>query len=124
MGTFRAPVEVGDTAGRQFERLETLVDRGATYLSVPRSLLLRLGVQPIERRPFTLADGSAAEYEVGLVSLRMNGRTLPTLCVFGDERAEPLLGAVLLEMFLLAADPVGRRLVPVRGRLMVSQPTA
>ncbi len=46
------------------------------------------------------------------------GQTLPTLVVFGDEGSIPLLGAYTLEGFGLAADPINRRLVPVRGLAM------
>lgn len=118
MGTFQVTIEVGNPIELHFERIEALVDTGATYLVVPRNVLTTLGVRPIERRPFTLADGRTVEYEVGVVSLRLQGRTFPVLCVFGDEGSEPLLGAVALETFLLAADPVGKRLVSVPGRLM------
>jgi len=118
MGTFEVTVEVGDLEGSGFEAVEALVDTGATYLAVPRPLLESLGIRPLERRPFRLGDGRIAEYEVGLVSLRMDGRTLPVLCVFGEAGAQPLLGAVALETFGLAADPVSRRLIPVPGLLM------
>ena len=42
---------------------------------------------------------------------------MPTLCIFGDAGTEPLLGAITLEAFLLAADPHNKRLVPVTGYL-------
>ena len=98
--------------------VEALVDTGATYLTVPRPLLESLEVRPLERRLFRLGDERTVEYEVGIVALRIDQRTLPVLCVFGDPTSRPLLGAVALETFSLAADPVGRRLVPVPGLLM------
>ena len=118
MGTFSVPVEVGDANGHRFLPMEALVDTGATYLVVSRRVLESLGVEPLERGPFSLANGHIVEYDIGLVSLRLEGRLLPVLCVFGDEDSEPLLGAVALESFRLAPDPVGQRLVPVPGRLM------
>lgn len=118
MGTFHVSVEVGDARSERFEIVEALVDTGATYLKVPRPLLDSLGVTPIEKRPFTIADGTTAEYEVGVVYLRIDGTALPVLCVFGEPGAESLLGAVALETFGLAADPVRRQLVRVPGLLM------
>ena len=118
MGTFYVTIEVGDVDGVRFERMEALVDTGVTYPAIPRGVLTSLGYKPIERRPFKLADDRIVEYDVGVVSLRLDGRTLPVVCVFGDEGSEPLLGAVALENFLLAADPVNTQLVPVAGRLM------
>ena len=97
--------------------MRALVDTGATYLVVPSNVLTRLRCEPIERRSFALADDRIAEYDVGMVSLRLDGRTLPVLCVFGDKTTEPLLGAVALESFLLSADPVNSVLIPVLGRL-------
>ena len=38
---------------------------------------------------------------------------LPTLVIFGDKESEPLLGAVTLEEFGLAIDPVNKSLMPV-----------
>ena len=118
MGTFTVTVEVGDSAGNQFRSVEAMVDTGATYPTVPRDVLSSLGVEPIERASFVLANGQTVEYDVGLISLRLEGRTLPVLCVFADEGSEPLLGAIALESFRLAVDPIAQRLVPVPGRLM------
>ena len=118
MGTFHVSIQVGDQQGVRFRSMDALVDTGATYLSVPREVLLGLGCQPLEKRRFSLADGHIVEYDVGVVSLRLDGRVIPILCVFGDEGSEPLLGAVALETFLLAPDPVNQTLIPVTGRLM------
>lgn len=48
----------------------------------------------------------------------MGGRAEVTLLVFGEPDTAPLLGAYALEGLRLAADPTGRRLVPVPGLLM------
>ena len=85
---------------------------------VPRSVLVSLGVSVAEQRPFTLADGRRTRYDVGVASLRLEGRSFPVLTVFGDDGVQALLGAVALETFALAADPIGERLVPVSGLLM------
>ena len=122
MGTFHVPIEVGDPEGHRFERIEALVDTGSTYLVVPKNLLDELGCRRIGKRPFGLADDRVVEYEVGVVTLRLNGEALPVLCVFGDEGSDALLGAVALETFLLAADPVNGTLVPVTGMLKRSVP--
>lgn len=119
MGTFNIPILVGDLLGGDYVETRALVDTGASYLVLPRTMLVRLGVSALERRSFVLADGRHVEYDVGMVSLRLDGRSFPVLCVFGEEGAEPILGAVALEIFGLGVDPVGQRLVPVPGRLML-----
>lgn len=120
MGTFKVQMEIGDSAGERWESLEALVDTGATYTMLPAPLLRRLGVTPYTRDVFELADGRRAQYEIGHGWLRLDGRTVITLVVFGDADAEPLLGAYALEGLRLAPDPVGRRLIPVPGLLMTA----
>lgn len=118
MGTFRVQVEIGDPAGQRYEPVEVLVDTGATYTTVPRPLLDSLGVIPHVRDTFILADGRRVERDIGRAWVRVDGRAELTLVVFGEPEAPALLGAYALEGLRLAADPVGRRLVPVPGLLL------
>ena len=39
MGTFTIPLEVADLQGTQFIEVESLVDTGATYTSIPEDVL-------------------------------------------------------------------------------------
>lgn len=117
MGSFRVQVEIGDPAGNRFDTVEALVDTGATYTWIPRDMLERLGVRREEERPFLLADGRQVSYGIAWIRVRIDGRTQPTIAVFGDPGSEPLLGVFTLEGFGLAADPVNRRLIPVPGLL-------
>lgn len=117
MGSFRVPVEIGTLSGERFEPMEALVATGATYTSLPRQLLERLGVQPEENWPFVMADGREVTYPIASVRVRIAGRNRLTVAVFGEPQSEPLLGVVTLEEFGLAADPVNRRLVPVPALL-------
>lgn len=48
MGVFAVPMDVGDLQGVRFERLQALVDTGASHTRMPRSVLERLGVVPYE----------------------------------------------------------------------------
>ena len=102
--------------------LDALVDTGATYTLAPASVLRRLGVEPIGRQTFHVADGSRVEREIGWLLVRIGGEERPTVVVFGDEGADALIGAVTLEEFGLGVDPVGRRLVPVDGYLVGLRP--
>ena len=81
-------------------------------------MLARLGVTAIELRPFTLADERQIEYDVGMTLPGLDGRSFQVLTVFGEDDSRPLLGAVALETFGLAIDPVRQRLVSVAGLLM------
>lgn len=119
MGTFRVPIEIAAVGGSHFERLDALVDTGATYTSVPRDVLERLGVRPADRRPFELADGQEVWFETGWMQVRIGDQSEPTIVVFGEASSEPILGAFTLEGFLLAVDPARQRLLRVPGLLKV-----
>ena len=117
MGEFYWPVGVWSGDRERLETVGALVDTGASYSMFPRSMLERLGIATLERHWFELADRSIVEYDVGEALLRVNGRERTTSVMFGDEDAEPLLGANALQEFLLVVDPVAEELVLRTGRL-------
>ena len=119
MGTFRVQMEIGDPDGERFQTVEALVDTGATYTSAPASLLRQLGIAPRNTGAFILADGSRSERQIGQTWVRLDDESNIVPVVFADERSTPLLGAVTLEIFRLGVDPVGKRLIPVDGLLLV-----
>lgn len=122
MGHFHVTLHIGHQSGRPLERIEALVDTGATYTWIPRDVLERLHVTPQEDWPFVLADGREVRYPVGWITMQLGDRVQPTIAVFGEPGSEPILGVFALEGFRLAADPVNRRLVAVPG-LLKSQRT-
>jgi predicted aspartyl protease len=111
-------LEVGDPSGSRFETVEALVDTGATFTVVPASMLERLGVARQDTVRLRLADDQVIERDLGETRVRLDGKTLNTVVVFGDEDALPLLRVYTLERALLAVDPVGQRLVPTEALLM------
>ena len=117
MGSFRVSVDLANQAGGPFERIEALVDTGATYTWVPREVLEGLNIRPHQQRRFVLADGREVSYGVAWARVRIGDQIEPTMVVFGDPESEPLLGVFTLEGFGLAADPVNRRLISVPGLL-------
>ena len=118
MGTFTLAIQVGTPDGSRYEWFEALVDTGATYTTLPASALRALGVVPHDRALFRLADNREVEYEIGETKVRVDGRPVTTIVVFGPADTQPILGAYVLEGLLLGVDPVGRRLIPVPGLLM------
>lgn len=118
MGTFHHPINVVSAAGDSAQEVQALVDTGALYLWLPASLLDSLGYQPSTTWEFIVATGQRVRRGLGPVVVRMNGESWAVPCVFGDEGSIPLLGAVVLETFRLAVDPVHRKLVPVPALAM------
>lgn len=118
MVTFTQRVAIAPIGGGRLKELEALVDTGATYTWIPPSVLEELGITSEEQLTFVPADGREASYPIAQVRVRLDGRERFTICVFGEEGTEPLLGAVTLEEFGLAVDPLNKRLIPVRGYLL------
>lgn len=120
MGTFTVQLEVADPEGRHFETVEAMVDSGATYTTLPTSILERLGMVPHSVRRFVLADGSRVERGFGRTWMRLDGSEDISPVVFWEDGVQPLLGAVTLEIFSLGIDPVHERLIPVDAFMLAS----
>ena len=88
------------------------VDTGAAYTTLPARLLRELGVTPTGRRRFLLADGRRVDMDFGEARATINGESVTTLVIFGEDDGPPLIGAYTLEGLALAVDPVEQRLVP------------
>jgi clan AA aspartic protease len=115
VGLTYVDVEMANPARPSRRRaLRFLVDSGAIYSLAPAPLLRSLGIRPIRRDSFELADGSRMRRQVGLALFRIGRKLGGSEVIFGGARDEPLLGAVTLEALGLELDPARRRLRPTR----------
>lgn len=121
MGSFTFTFEVADAARTRFVPVEALVDTGATFSRIPGSVLRDLGHQPVGREGFKVGDGRVVDYDIAEVPIRIGDKIWTNQCMWDDSEGQPLLGAITLESFLLAVDPVEQRLVPVEGLLMMAK---
>ena len=112
MGTFEWPLRVGRIDEEPAREIAATVNTGATYTALPGALLRELGVEPAYKRRLLLADGRQIDVDIGELRVAINGQSVATLVVFGEDDAPPLLGAYTLEGLGLAVDPVAQRLVP------------
>jgi predicted aspartyl protease len=118
MGTFHVEVTIKNWQDPARARtLPLLVDTGATYTTLPREVIEVLGCQPIGMRRILLANGQEENWPATTVVVTIDGQEGPTFCLVGPPGGPALLGAVTLEEFALGADPVAKRLIPVRGYL-------
>lgn len=122
MGVFNSPMRVASLDGRQSREVEAVVNTGVTYTMLPAGLLREMGIAPSRKAAFECADGRRGEMDVGEVQVTINGSTAVTPVAFGEEGAEPLIGAVTLNALLLAVDPAGNRLIPARAFLPSFRP--
>ena len=118
MGRVLQQIEIGDPTGTRFQIVEATVDTGATYTVVPTRILTGLGVDPMDKMRFRLADETRVERDIGETILRVEGIQRTNVVVFGADDGPVLLGVVALETHALAVDPVGQRLIPMEGLML------
>ena len=87
MGTFSVRIQVGDLAGRQYLEVDALVDTGSSDTVLPQDTLRELGVTPVDRFTYSLADETIVEYDVGEARIRLDGRERTTPRWFSDQMA-------------------------------------
>lgn len=98
-----------DPAGPQFE-VEALVDTGAVGVCLPAALANSLGLEELERREVTLADGGRHSVPyVGPLKVGFANRGCFTGAYVLGERA--LVGSIPLEDMDLVVDPARRRVI-------------
>jgi clan AA aspartic protease len=85
-----------------------LVDTGATDSLAPSSELKRIGVQPVGKTSYELADGSIHEYSFGLVEIVFMDEVTAGRVLFGPDEVEPILGVTALESAGITIDPANR----------------
>ena len=112
MGLVRAGIELANAKDPAIRPMtvDSLVDTGALLLCVPEHVAAQLGLEELERREVTTADGTThlAPY-VGPVLVRFENRQCLTgALVLGDE---VLLGAVPMEDMDVLVSPATRTLI-------------
>ena len=76
----------------------------------PGSNLSKIGIQPVGRTSYELADGSVHEYVFGLAQIEFMGEITAGRILFGPDSIEPILGVTALESAGITIDPVTRTL--------------
>ena len=117
MGVFNCPLRISSLDNNRTREIEATVDTAATYSMLPNNVLNELGISPTRKGIFEMADGRREEMDIGELRVTINGSSAISPVIFGAEDSAPLLGAVTLEILLLAVDPVGQRLVPTHAIL-------
>jgi len=113
VGVFNRPIRLDSMDGERSLQLDALVDTGSFYTIVPTSLLRRLETVPTEKVGLELADGRRVVWDIGEARATVDGRSVTTLVVFGEDGVDPVLGAYTLEGLHLSVDPVEETLVPI-----------
>jgi len=93
--------------------LEFIVDTGAMYTVIPRSVGQKLRLGEVDKRRFKTASGEAVEYPVSEAYITIQGKGVTSLVALAAERTPILLGVTTLELLGLQVDPVAGKLVPL-----------
>lgn len=97
-------LEISDSRGR-FQPVEAILDTGFTgYLTLPQESIRQLGLRPVGRRTFELANGDFFDFQVYLGSVTWHGDPNDVLVLESD--SAPLLGMTLLWGSRVALDAV------------------
>lgn len=99
---------------KRAREIEVLLDTGAIYSVLPRSSLEDMGIRPMGREEFTLADGTHKRYPVGEAFFEFGGKAGTSKVVFAPRGTTPLLGTLRLESLGLMVNPITRELAPMR----------
>ena len=87
-----------------------LVDTGATDSMAPASELARVGIVPVGRKTYELADGTRVEHTFGLAQIEFMSEITAGRVIFGPESTEPILGVTALESAGITVDPTTQTL--------------
>ena len=112
MGTFEWPLRIVGSSSERSVEIKATVDTGAFYSVVPARLLHQIGVERSDTRRMRLADGRVVDADIGEARVTVDGKSVTTQVVFGEDDALSLLGAYTLAGLALAVDPVDQRLIP------------
>ena len=111
MGFVHIPVTVvppGVTQNK-YEAL-FLVDTGAIDSMASSSEIRRIGIEPVGRKRYELADGSHQEYDFGIAQFEFMGEITGGRVIFGPEGIAPFLGVTALEAAGVTIDPATQTL--------------
>lgn len=116
MGLTHVAVRLFNSPSSDTYEADFLVDTGAMDTMAPASDLKRIGIQPLGKDFYELANGEVVEYEYGNAELRFMNQSVPIRIVFGPDGSEPILGVVALETAGFIVDPKNQMLRKLRAR--------
>lgn len=114
MGYVRVRGVIANTLNRDLKLdLEFIVDTGAIYSVIPKSVAEKLQLKEEDRRRFKTASGEIVEYPVSEAYIKIEGKGVTSLVAIANEKTPTLLGVTTLELMGLQVDPVTGKLTPL-----------
>jgi clan AA aspartic protease len=112
MGHVRVSVRIGNPNRREaaVEVKNALVDKGASWTTVPRGLADQLGLEVLGRKRVTTANGTV-QADQSYAFVEIEGRQTIHEVLITDAFPGVLIGVLTLEGLGFAVDPVNERLI-------------
>ena len=92
--------------------IEAIIDTGATMSVLQMDLIQKLGLEKIDEVNVRYADNVKRKEIYGWVILEIAGRKAVFDVLAENERAQPLIGQIVLERLDLVIEPSTRRVIP------------
>ena len=116
MGLTHVAVRLFNSESPDTYEAEFLVDTGTMDTMAPASKLKTIGMQPVGKDLYELANGEIVEYEYGNAEITFMGEVVPVRMIFGPDNTEQILGVIALESAGFMVDPKNQRLIKLRAR--------
>jgi clan AA aspartic protease len=116
MGLTHVAVRLFNSNSQDTYEANFLVDTGATDTMAPAFELKKIGIQPIGKDLYELANEELVEFEHGNAELTFMGEVVPMRIIFGPDDSKPILGVIALEAAGFIVDPKNETLRKLRAR--------
>lgn len=114
MGLTNVIITVTDLKQTKKIKGKFLVDTGASFTVLPKSMADKLRLEPNRTQTFSLADGTTIKRSLSSAIVKLDGHEAATTVVIGQKNDSPLLGAITLEGMGLMVHPFERKLIPMK----------
>ena len=101
----------GSRTNQKKQMVDFLVDSGALYSVIDKSILKKLGVQPTGTKTFFLANNSSVDRKIGEAYFEYEADGATSRVIFGEPGDSNLLGVTTLENLGYVLDPLQRKLL-------------
>lgn len=116
MGLTHVAVRLLRSDAKDTYNADFLVDTGAMDTMAPASALKKIGIKPVGKDLYELANGDVVEFEHGNAEMEFMGEVIGTRIIFGPDHSKPILGVVALESAGFIVDPKNQTLRKLRAR--------
>jgi len=113
MGETIIKIKVSNLSNKRTAEVDVLVDTGATYTTIPETLLEKLKVKRVRKVNIEFANGKVETRDIGDVWLEVGRIKTSNPVIFAKKKDAKVLGVITLESCGLTVDPVSKKLVPL-----------